>query len=556
MRWVVAGVVLLTLFRGSPARADAGDADEALRLRQASSEDWGAGRFRDAAEKLRRAEAIYLRTAPPPALDLAVTRRALVWNLVKAGELDAAAATFEALRAAAGTDRALLDEAWNAYGAMFEGARDARDLRRAETLLGAIRSAAGPDDTAGFRTQVLHDLGSIALHAGDPAASVRHYEAAIDERRKAGPSVGLAWSLNNLAHLHLERGRLDVGLVPLLEAHRLVTTGGFLAPQATVAVNLRGAVREITAPGGATPAREAWIGEVAAVTAASDLPAVVPAEVLLRARLRAAAGLDPSVGVAAARAVATAARALRDAPRAAVADLVVRAAELATDRGAGADAAAWLAALEPGDGPAAAYVEARARVAAADAAARGKPARPVADVQAALDAARAGLRSVEDRALGSAGLERLAGAADAIGDAARAAAVRTERTELLRHGEPGGHGAAAVGGGDTGRFRTLGAHDVVFELRVAGPELLLLDRLTETTHRLPLGSGPRVVGFHGLVVTALHGFVRLGDLDYGASGAVVSAPATMAVDDLEPYLVLGGTGALEVLRNGAVRRVP
>jgi tetratricopeptide (TPR) repeat protein len=212
MRWLVVALVLGTLAGGRPARADGGDAGEALRLRQASSEDWDAGRFRDAADKLRRAEAIYLRTPTTPALDLAVTRRALVWNLVKAGDLDGAAVVFEALRASAGAGPEVGEQMWNAYGAMYEGARAAGRLARAEAVLGAIREAAGPDDTTGLRTQVLHDLGSVALHAGDPTAAVRWYEQAIEERRKGGPSTGLAWSLNNLANLHLEQGSLDLGL--------------------------------------------------------------------------------------------------------------------------------------------------------------------------------------------------------------------------------------------------------------------------------------------------------------------------------------------------------
>jgi hypothetical protein len=54
---------------GGPARADGADADEALRLRNASTEDWNARRYAEAAMRARRRD---LRGgAGEPAVDLA-----------------------------------------------------------------------------------------------------------------------------------------------------------------------------------------------------------------------------------------------------------------------------------------------------------------------------------------------------------------------------------------------------------------------------------------------------------------------------------------------------
>src|SRR5262245_43961536 len=102
------------------ARGDAGDLEQAKKLRDQSAKDWNDGRYREAAEKLRRAAAIYERAPEESVADLATVRRALVWNLTKAGDAAAAQVPFAALLTVYARDPSVRSDVWNAYQALYE----------------------------------------------------------------------------------------------------------------------------------------------------------------------------------------------------------------------------------------------------------------------------------------------------------------------------------------------------------------------------------------------------------------------------------------------------
>src|SRR5262245_7205921 len=122
---VAASCAVLLLALPRAASAGAGDVDEAARLRDASAADWNAGRYREAADKLQRAALIYERSPEKFVADLATVRRALVWNLTKAGEPAAAGEPFAALVAVYAQDPSVRSDVWNAYQALYEAARAA-----------------------------------------------------------------------------------------------------------------------------------------------------------------------------------------------------------------------------------------------------------------------------------------------------------------------------------------------------------------------------------------------------------------------------------------------
>lgn len=540
---------------GGPARADGADADEAMRLRNASTEDWNAKRYAEAAVKLRRAVAIYETAPAKHAADLAVARRALVWNLVKAGDVEAAFGPFDGLIAGAKADPALRSELFTAYGALYEAARDAGSIEAAHKVLDRVRLRAAAEADAGVASQVLHDLASIARDRGAPEEARALLEQAVAERRAAKAPTELAWSLNNLANLHLAEGRLDAALAPLLEAHRLVLEEAAIAPQSAVGVNTKTALDRLAAAEAPTAAQRAWVWDLAEVAARSPLAAIHRSEVLLRAALRldAAAG-TPAERLASARRLAKLVLTPTPAPKEIRADLLLHAATVAIGAGGATDALGWLASVEVGTGPAAGHLAARRGVAVATARAAQ---RQGGETTAAVEDARTALRALGDRGLREASLDALAGATEAAGLGALAASLREELAASRRDGQPGARGASAMSGGDLEKFRGLAAHDPVFELRAIGIRLRATDILTGTVVELDGTWQPQAVALHGLTLKGFGAYVRVDRFAYGEAAVASNAgPTTLTLADLEPYLVVPGTGVLHILRNGAVTYLP
>ncbi|MFO0932024.1 MAG: tetratricopeptide repeat protein [Planctomycetota bacterium] len=540
---------------GGPARADGADVEEAKRLRDASAEDWNAQRYADAAAKLRRALAIYAAAPDRFRDDLAVTRRALVWNLVKSGDLEAAFAPFDALLVAGRSEPTVRRELFTAYGALWEAARDAGSLEGAHQVLDRVRLRASAERDAGVASQVLHDLASIARDRGAPDEALRLLEQAVTERRDAKASTELAWSLNNLANLHLAEGRLDAALAPLLEAQRLVLEQGAISPQAAVGVNTRTVLDRLA--GGETPtaARRAWVWDMAEVAAASEVATVHRPEVLLRAALRldAKAG-GPSERLASARRLAKLVVTPTAAPVEIRADLLLHAATVAIGAGGATDALGWLASVDVGTGPAAGHLAARRGVAVALARAAQQQG---GETTAAVEEARGALKALGDRGLREASLDALVVAADRAGLTSLAGSMREELAASKRDGQPGARGASAMSGGDVAKFRELGPHDPVFELRAVGIRLRVTDLLTQTVVELDGTWQPQAVAVHGLTLKGFGAYVRLDGFAYGeAAAASNGGPTTLTLDAVEPYLVVPAATPLRILKNGAVTYAP
>jgi hypothetical protein len=286
------------------------------------------------------------------------------------------------------------------------------------------------------------------------------------------------------------------------------------------------------------------VWDLAEVAARSPLAAIHRSEVLLRAALRldAAAG-GPAERLASARRLAKLVLTPTPAPKELRADLLLHAATVAIGAGGATDALGWLASVEVGTGPASGHLAARRR--------RLDGARGTA-------AGRQTAAAVEDargsRTLGTAGWQR----AEPRRTEARPGrcGVLREARDLARDGQ-GARGASAMSGGDLEKFRALAAHDPVFELRAIGIRLRATDLLTGTVVELDGTWQPQAVALHGLTLKGFGAYVRVDGFAYGeASVASNAGPTTLTLTDLEPYLVVPGTGALHILRNGAVTYLP
>ncbi len=552
----LAGAVLvLVATAGGLARAGGDDADEAGRLRVAAATDWEAKRYAEATSKLRRAAEIYERAPDAHRDDLAATRRSLVWTLARAGAMTDAAVPFDALLASAKADPTLRAELFTAYGALYEVARDTGSVDAADAVLEPVRTRAVAAGAVELAAQVDHDLGSIAATRGALDVAVQRYTRAVSARRTAKAWPDLAFSLNGLAAVHLAQGKLDEALDPLLEAHRVVIGELAVQPQAAVAATVRTVLDRLTAAEATTSAQRAWVWDVAEATARNGLPAVHRPEVLLRAalRLEAAAG-GAMERLAASRRLATLVLAPTPAPPELRADLLLHAATLATSSGGSTDALGWLASVDVGTGPAAPHLSARRAVAIALARARQQASTEAKD---AIERARGELKALGDPGLRTASLDALASAADRAGFAAVARALRDELDAARRDAPTGEPGAGVQTGGDLGKFRALGIHDAVFELRANDGRLRLTDLVTGMALDLDPTWRPRALALHGLALRSFGAYVRLERFAYGEA---VTAPAVdlgaVTLADLEPYVLVPGKGALRVLRNGALTYVP
>jgi tetratricopeptide (TPR) repeat protein len=546
--WAIALLALPRVVSGG-----AGDLEEAASLREQSGVDWNAGRYREAADKLQRAARIYERAPEKFVADLATVRRAIVWNLTKAGDLPAAREPFEALLRVYARDDSVRSDAWSAYQALYEAAKAASDLAAAQVVLDGARESAQSVGAKDIGSQVLHDLGSIARDHGERDRARSYFEAAIGERRSSGDRLGEAWSLNNLANLDIIADAWRSALAPLLAAQRIVVADRLPAPMLAVATNVRTTLEKIAGEGGADATTAKWVRDLADLTLASDVPLVVPTDFLLRSALAAAlrASSEAPARLAAARSTREAASKLVHMPPETRADLVLVAAQAAIENGGEKDAAAWLKDVDVGSGPSAAHLAARLAVARARCAkAAGTRA---ADLKTTIDGARKALATLGDRPLVLASLPLLADAAKANGLAALASEITSEAERARRDGEPGGRASSARGGGDRVRYRSLGLLDAVFEVTWSDGKLAIRDLLTDAEPlRVAVVWQPQNLAIDGLSLTAFGGYVVVRKLDYGGASVTSGSPGSIALAELGAYLPVPAKGALVVHANSAV----
>ncbi len=550
--WAFA-VALGLLARAERARAGAGDAEEATRLRDASVTDWNEGRYREAASKLRRAAAIYERTPEQFVADLGTVRRALVWNLVKAGDLAATREPFVALLTVYASEPSLRSDVWLAYSALYEAATGASDIAGVQAVLDPVREAALSAQAADIASQVLHDLGSFSSDRGDRSRALGYYERAIEERRSSSDKLGEAWSLNNLANLDLRSDRWKAALGPLLSAQRLVLSEKLGPPALTIARNIEVILAKLGATWTPDAAVTTWLADLAKAGVAAEGPVVIPTDSLVRRAIsaRVAQSTDEASRLAIARELVETAGKLSGVPPETRADLALVAAELATDNGGAKDSIVWLRNLDIGSGPAAPHVGVRLLVERAHAAKAGGA--NATDLTGWISAARKTLVELRDRPLRLSSLPVLEASAANAGLADLAKEIAKEAADATRDGADGGRGGSARGAGDKARYQRLGPLDVVFEIRFVEGKIAIRDTLVDAAAvAIDVIWQPVNVTIDGLALTVFGGYVVVKRLDYGGSSITTGSDSGATLEQLETYLPVPGTGALRVHANGAV----
>jgi hypothetical protein len=549
-KWTAGLVLWLAL--GAVATPVVRAADDALgraaKLRDASADDWRAGRYAEAADKLRKALAIYDATPGETPADRAVTLRALTWNLVRAGDAQGAVATFVRLLAEVKAHDEMRPEIDTAWSAIWEAASKAAGTDAARTLLEPLLKAARKQGFPGVWAQATHSLASIARHHGENETAESLLGQAIEERRRIGDARGLVWSLNNLANLRLVEGRTKEALDPLREAWEVLHREHVPAPQAAVAANVRKALRAF----GKDPKLHgaAWLRTLEDVAVRTGQGSILPPSELDRRALRLAVAQEKKDTVLAlAKALAT--RRGDPAVPEIQADLGLRAARVALALGRRAEARRWAQAVEVGEGPCAPHLAARrALVLALVGAVPGARADGFAD--AARSAAAAWRR-----------LGDFQGRRDALGDlvrAARAAGLAVaipdlveEQQEQRRQGAPGGAGNSAISDAHASKLADLPLDGVVFRLTTKDGRIAVEDLGTSRTRTYDVSWSPRHVALNGLSLTLFGGYAVVRLSRYGGAAIGASAPGSTTLDALGPYMPIPEHTALLVLKNGALR---
>ncbi len=542
----MAGALLLALIGTLPARADGSPLERAAALRKASGDDWNAGRYADAVDKLRRVAEIYATTDGETPKDDAVVDRALVWNLARDGRVDEAIAAFDDLLALDLAAPGVENEVGSAYLALYQTAEKMEDVEAIRSLLEGLRTRLLAHDLELRASQALHDLGFLFFQRRHAEEAAAFYEQAIEERTRLHDEVGRTWSLNNLSHLRLEGGDLDAALPPLLSAVKQVHELRIVAPQASVAVNLN-TVLDRLAEAPPTETHTAWLWNVATVVAASEAPEIVPCDLLLRRASEAAAAIRGEAGALRA-AQRVAALDLAGQPLEIVARTKLDAAFLAAEAGGAKEAAGWLTDLDVGKGPAAPWLAARLHTVRALVASR-MPDPTAFDQEARL--ALAAWRMLGARGDQEEALRRIADRAEAMG-LPGAPEFRDAYDTLRRQGKPGGAGGTAVAGGQTEGYRQLPLDGVLFEIRAIDGRLRIRDRIARREKTVDVRWAPQAMGLNGLSLVLFGGWVKIQALAYGASAAVGGQPGSPALDALGAMRPVPGKGALLILKNGAV----
>lgn len=524
---------------------------EAEALRDASSEAWKQKDFQTASKRLQEAHAIYVTLDGDHVGARSVCCRAIVWNEVDLGQLDTAFEWLTTLAQLAKQHDTVGDDLTSAYTAIAGYAARQTDFDVQEALTERARKIFQRNDQRGLAAQCLHDLGGYAGGAGDLRAMKQLYDRAIKERRPLGDVLGIAWSQNNTAYHYLQHNHLREALDPLAAITASIADGQVPDCQRAVSINLESAFAALLAE---PPTREAvkWGWKIADTLAASTTPFIFPPDRAVRSALALEAARDAkSAKRAAGRAARTARKA--DWPDAVRADIMIRAAEVATRHDDTPGAQSYLDQIQIDAGPCAPHLQARLEtVRAAIAARRGEAQefdRLARDAVAKTDAVGHLSQRIAALALLT---EREVDGSEALAE------LRAAADDLRRAGKPGGAGGSAMSSGAGQIPENAGPHFVACELSwdAEAERIVLHDRIGGSTRHLEVRWHPHGVTINGIGLHLLGGYVTVRSMNYGG-GAGASGSAGMAtLDQMGDYLPITAGGVWQVTLNGAVQFQP
>jgi len=529
---------------------DAETTEEALarasKLRDGSSADWQAKRYRNAVEKLAEADSIYARLEGRYESERAICMRAICWNLVRTEDLDGAFSTFEDLCRFL-PPGAAEHEVRSAYVALHEMAAASVPTVR-NRLLDDCRDLFEDTERDLFAAQVLHDLGSFHSKDGHWKEMSSYFERAVAIREELNDATGAAWSWNNLALGMLTAGRIEQALKPLAAAHDAILSGTS-GPESAVAINLRRAIDAIL-QADTPPRRETtdWLWQRAEKADAAARPEHIATGRLWLAALRAdvrRTGIERS-----SKAFRRLAKApLKNQPPAVRCDLLLRAGELLVEAREGKRALAWSKkiSLEEVDGPAAQHLRARHLTLEARALAQTEKAGPF--LERAVEAAAAYRelnRKDRETALGS----FVEAAAPSVKAEEEFQQIASEYQTLKRQAWPGGLGGNGSARSPSDRIGELGPSDPVFRVSFVDGRIEVRDLLSDVSVNPELRWREANYGFNGLSLGFLGGYVTLRAMNYGGTSGAGGGRSGIGWRDLEDSKPIPESGAWYVTRSG------
>lgn len=554
--WMWLALVITLL--GAPRLAGAEDDPlaHAMKLRNESTELWRAKRYTDAAAKLREAAIIYEGLEKPPANELAVTLRALIWNEKLAGEWDVIATDYIRLLRLVKANPDLDSELQNALGALWQAATAQSTHDRGNAIIAPVLQAAEDMDHQAMVGQLLHSSGSLASTHQLNDLAVDYFERAIRVRTEIQDRVGLGWSLNNLANVHVkDRGEPMAALDALDRCHALVHEEGVYTMQSSLGFNMNLALTQLTDDGTTAPPDKAleWIRRIIGRLATSKTGATTSFARIGRTWLAWTAATKKAADIA------KVGKQLLDLKPATLpvevrADLAIRAADAVLTAGRPKTAASWLKAVEVGTGLCADHLRARMSLVTARIAATEKSAskRKKAFLAAATQSFEL-WRAQTDRLGRKDAYRALLDAATACDAVVELADVQKALNDLESEGVPGGPGGFATASGNRAKVDELALDDVLFTIRQTKDGIEVHDVAAGNNQTAEVEWMPKSIGFNGLSLTLFGGYAVVKRLNYGGSASAEGTTSEIRLHELGDYHAVPGKGALLVQKNGAIR---
>ena len=563
---VLAGTCLIAL--APTAFADDAELQRALtdasKLRDHASKDFYERRYADAADKLRRAAAIYdTLGAQRPAGDLAVTLRALLWNEVNAEQLDKVLPTFQRLFELAAPNAKLHGEFNSAGDALWAAGKKLKSLAAVEELMGPVEKLYTAADMPSRASQIRHNRGSLARRLGAYPEAIDHYETAIAQRKANGNEIGECWTRNNVANLYLEYlDKIEPALPHLAAAFALTQKSYVAPPQAAIGYNIRKALEMLEEDKAARTSKWAreWVVHMAETAAASRAGDVVSPGLLYRRGLAwtVETGKPADLRAFAKRLQAFTSAALH--PCVAV-DVRLRTAGALVEAGEWKDAEK-LPGPALGDeaaGPAGQHLQARlALLDARMAAARKERAKLLRFGSTALTK----IVALGDKQLIRDAHTQLVETALALvpwpEDEAKQskhpfASWVAARDEWVSKPVDGGPGGTASAGGDRSRHKELKLDDDLFLISIRDGKVVVRDLVTKSEQSFEVQWTPKPVGINGLNLKLFGGYVVVTSLSYGGGSAVSGMSSETTLEALGDYLPIPAKGYVVVQKNGGIR---
>lgn len=541
----------MLLALASAALAGETDLQRATRLRTESGKDWEAERFGDAAQKLTEAARIYEQAEGDHLVDWAAVMRALVWNLMKAQEDEAALEAFERLVKGADRMEEVAGDLNRAYSALWWLADRRADVTAIGNVMQSIRRVLVEAEFEKMAAQAIHDQALLTCKYGDLDRGLALYREAVDERTRIDDLTGRTWSLCNMAASLLDAKRFEDARPPLLKAYSGVHVDGCAEPHTAVAFNVR---RELDYLLEETDqfdkASRDWLRALIAIGTKSRLPHIVSVDYLQRTALLLAQSEKDALD----EAKRTARLKLASAPPEVSAGLKLCAARRALGLERPKDAARWIKGIDAGSEPVGQHLAARAATLNAWCLAWSKKANAFPDAMAAaldlwtavgdtgglLDAASLFEEAIKDR-----------------GREEECAAMLERIAEMQRQGRAGSLGGVAKSGGaDRNKFNGLSAHDPVFTIAIADGKVRITDRVADRTHEFDFVWQPRNIAINGVSLTIHGGYVVVKSVAYGGGASTGSSPNLVTLGKLGDYHPLPASGVLAILKNGSVTYLP